>query len=348
MISLREGYRPFFPLGAAIAVVVLSAWAAALAGVGPGLLPAVHAQVLLWGAYGAVVGGFLLTAYPKQNDEPGPTRAAIGGAAAVHATAWLLAGVLPIVTTILVAGEGIVLTVWAARIALPSLRRRWDPTTAAVPLVLAAFTSGWCVSRLGDTRLGLDVGLHLGLLPLALSVLDRVLPFFSRVVPGYAGHRRAHAPLLFFAAGALRFVHPVAGDVASLAALAYAWTGWRLHLRPPMIGVLHLGLGWCALGWGLDAAPLGLPSTFALHAWTIGGLGTLLLGLAMRVTLGHGGRRVELLPIGAVALVLLQLAAVARMGGVLAEAPAIVAAAAALLAGAFFVWLVGFARLAST
>jgi uncharacterized protein involved in response to NO len=66
---------------------------------------------------------------------------------------------------------------------------------------------------------------------------------------------------------------------------------WRglATLREPLLWVLHLGYGWlglgfCLLGWN------GLPPFVALHALTVGAIGTMTLAVMTRATLGHTGR----------------------------------------------------------
>ncbi len=57
--------------------------------------------------------------------------------------------------------------------------------------------------------------------------------------------------------------------------------------------VLHLGYGWLSMGLVLLGAnilvPL-LPQTAALHALTVGAIGTMTLGVMTRASLGHTGR----------------------------------------------------------
>lgn len=346
MHLFRDAFRPFFPLAALLGAAVVGLWALMLLGRVPMLPPVAHAQAMVWGAYGAAIQGFLLTAYPRQNDAPAPSARAVAGWASVHVGVWGLAlaawagAPTSGAATALGAVSWAALTVWAARIAGPSLRRKWDGTTVAVPLTLAAATVSWVISRTVDGSLGLAAGLHLFLLPLALAVLDRVLPFFtSRVVPGYTGLRRPHFTLLLLGGGALHLVLPRVADVALATLLLWQWSGWRLHLRPPMIGVIHVGLGWTVAGYVVDALA---PGTSALHLWTVGGMGTLLVALSMRVTLGHSGRPIVLLPLGVVALAGVQIATVARQ----LDVPYALPAAAALLSLAFFAWLAGYAPIA--
>lgn len=346
MHLFRDAFRPFFPLAALLGAGVVGLWSLMLLGRIPVLPPAAHAQAMVWGAYGAAIQGFLLTAYPRQNDAAPPSPRAVVIWVSAHVGVWglALAGWAGAPTTAAATALGAVtwgaLTIWAARIAAPSLRRKWDGTTVAVPLTLAAATVSWVISRTVDPSLGLAAGLHLFLLPIALAVLDRVLPFFtSRVVPGYTGLRRPHFTVLLLLGGALHLVAPRVADLALAALLVWQWSGWRLHLRPPMIGVIHVGLAWMVAGYLLDALS---PGKTALHLWTIGGVGTLLVALTMRVTLGHSGRAVELLPVGAAVLLGVQVATIGRQ----LDVPYALPAAAAVLSLSFLGWLLQYAPIA--
>ncbi len=87
--------------------------------------------------------------------------------------------------------------------------------------------------------------------------------------------------------------------------------GWR----PPLLGVLHLGIAWIVLGYGLDAARCllwPLDAGALRHLWTVGGLGTLVAGISIRVTRGHGGQPLALGKAGAAVVLLIQLAALSR------------------------------------
>lgn len=347
MTTLRDGYRPFFPFAMLLGAVVAAAWGLMLAGRLPAWAPSAHASAMIWGVYGGAVQGFLLTAYPRQNDAEPPSPRAVAGAVALHAAVWVLAlgawagwpTAAGATALGLLSWGG--LCAWSLRIALPSLRKKWDGTTFAVPLAVGAGGLGWGLARLHDAPLGEEIGVYAFLLPLALAVLDRVLPFFSsKVLPGYDGGRRPHFGPLLLGFAVLHFLSPWA-DLLLAALLIRQWLGWRLRLRVPMIAVLHLGLGWIAAGLAL--APFGL-GRLPLHLLALGGLGTLVFGISMRVTLGHGGQAVRLTGLGAGVLGLLQLALVLRVAG--QAFPGALPWAAAAFAGACAAWLAGFAPLA--
>lgn len=348
----------FFPLAATLALAGLLAWAGALAGLPVGLGAADHAALMLWGAFGSGIQGFLMTAYAKQNGAPLPsrTRLAVQFAAQLIAAAALMAPALVPAGPLRAALLGlpwVTLLAWAVPVARASLARAWETTTATVPVALAAGLLGAALHGLGTVRpRGIDLGVHPFVTLLAFAILDRVLPFFSgRVTPGYTGVRRRGflGPLavLLWA----RILVPAAlpaVDLLLLGLLGRQWVGWAPWpaARTPAIAAIHLGIAWFAFAWVLELS--GVPARIAVHAQLAGGLGTLLLALAMRVAQGHSGRPIALGRAGALVLVLAQLAAGLRVGGALVDpGPRTWIPAALLLAAAFAVWLFRFGPLAA-
>lgn len=336
-----EGYRPFFLFFPTWGAVFLLAWGRALAG-GPSIPVADHAAVMLWGVLGSGVMGFLLTAYPRQNGASPPSPRALyalmAGHVATHAalaSSWMGARTSGL-ATLLGACVWASMLAWSLRVAVPSLKRQWEWTAATVPAAMAAALVGWVGVRTGVPG-AVDFGLHGFLLLLALSLLDKMLPFFSsRAVPGWEGVRRPwFIPLL--AAGLLvRTLLAPAGDLLIVALLLRQWWGWQPHrgFRVPLVGVLHLGVLWMVVGYAADA--LGAPRTACIHLWGIGGLCTLILGFAARVSLGHGGRALVLDRTGMLPLALVQVALALRLA-VYFGAPTLIPSGW-LLSAAFVAW----------
>ena len=83
----------------------------------------------------------------------------------------------------------------------------------------------------------------------------------------------------------------------------------------PLLWVLYLGYGWIIIGFMLMALSVFSPifSALALHAFTLGGIGVLTLGMMARVSLGHTGRILEASNSMALGFVLINLAAFLRV-----------------------------------
>ena len=137
----------------------------------------------------------------------------------------------------------------------------------------------------------------------------RIVPNFTRTWLVGRGTARLPAPFgrfdgLLLAVSLVVLTAWVAGvGGAILAALALA-TGaghlirlarWRPLATPaePLVWVMHLGYGWIGLGFvllGLSQVTFALPETGAIHAWTAGAMGTMILAVGTRAILGHTGR----------------------------------------------------------
>ncbi|MDH4226034.1 MAG: NnrS family protein, partial [Deltaproteobacteria bacterium] len=180
----------------------------------------------------------------------------------------------------------------------------------------------WGLGGLGfDTYpLGLaafQFSLALGVYPFAflmvLTVAHRMVPFFtSTVVAGYDIRRGGAllwmgAPILALRAAVMWLGHPQITwitDLPLLVLLLRELVLWRFWQVPPipLLRVLYWALAWMGISLVLSiteslmvitqagfipaAAPFG---NAALHALTVGGFGTMMLGMFTRVTLGHSG-----------------------------------------------------------
>lgn len=83
----------------------------------------------------------------------------------------------------------------------------------------------------------------------------------------------------------------------------------------PLLWVLYCGYGWIVAGFlltALTAFQLIAPS-LAMHAFTLGGIGVLTLGMMARVSLGHTGRALKTSNTMALAFVLINAAALFRV-----------------------------------
>jgi len=94
-------------------------------------------------------------------------------------------------------------------------------------------------------------------------------------------------------------------------------SGWYVQRiwYVPLLWILYLGYGWIILGFLLTAlaAYSWVGPSLALHAFTIGGIGELTLGMMARVSLGHTGRALRASNAIALAFVLINLAALFRV-----------------------------------
>ena len=112
-------------------------------------------------------------------------------------------------------------------------------------------------------------------------------------------------------------VTPWAALAAGIA-VALRLSRWRgLHTVPePLLLILHVGYGWLSLGLlllGLNRFTDMLPATAALHALTVGAVGTMTLAVMTRASLGHTGRPLAAGPATKAIYALITIAAVLRI-----------------------------------
>ncbi len=363
----RVGFRPFFLLGMVASILLMGAWMAfTQAGVRPAPLIAGsaiwwHAHEMIYGYALAVAAGFLLTAVRNWT---GLTTARGGGLAGLVLLwiggrilpwlplgphAWLLAGVAD---ALFVAGLS------AAVLRPLILRREWARMGIVSKVVF--FLPGQVMFMLGVSgrvddgeRMGVMIGLYV-LLSLMLVLARRLLPMFIERATGASAliNRRwvdLGCFVLFLAFAIVEVFDPdsvwgtaLAGILAVLHLIRMA--GWHVPAiwRMPMLWSLYLAYGWVVVGLLLRAAAgLGYaPASLAIHAFTVGGIGMMTLGMMVRITLGHTGRQVMRPPaVIPLAFALMLIAALARVAGI-GLAPA---HAAVWMGAAQTCWILAFA-----
>jgi uncharacterized protein involved in response to NO len=339
---LSAGFRPFFLLAAFWACLVVPASIGFFAGAiqPPTAFPASvwHAHELAFGYGGAVVAGFLLTAIPNWTGRM-PLQ---GGPLSMLALLWICGRL-----AVLFSAMGGVGVAAALDLSFPAVflivigreivaGRNWRnlPMVAALMSLLIgnALTH---IDALGIAPT-VDIGIRIGvatLLMLVGLIGGRIVPSFTRnwlvkqdsgtVVP--ASFDRVDRITLGVTVSALVFwvLFPQAIATAwlelaaglALGARLARWCGERT-LREPLVWILHLGYGWLSLGLlllGFNGLASVLPQTTALHALTVGAIGTMTLAVMTRASLGHTGRPL-VAGVGTTAIyVLITLAAILRL-----------------------------------
>ena len=337
MTTIVFGYafRPFFLLVGVYALLMLLAWAFYLSGVivwPDGLPPRVrHGHEMIFGFAGGAIAGFLLTAVATWTNRPPVSGAALMAMCAAWGLA-RLGGFLPGQMGWLIWGWAS-LAFWSGLLCLMGREvfaaknsrnyKALGLLAAFLATELAFFFNARGNADLQDQCLRAGLFLVLGMI---LLVGGRIIPAFTQnwlrlhrpelsvLLPGFD---RFDAAAIALAAGfGAGFVlwpkHAMTGVLGLLAALAQAyrllrWQGW-LARREPLLWVLHLGFGWTAVGFGLlGVAILGPASLWesGIHALTYGAVGTLILGVAARVSLGHTGRPLQSFPLMTLAFVLI-------------------------------------------
>ena len=336
LVVFNLGFRPFFLLSAVFAVVLMALWIPVFTG-GRALSTYYgqigwHSHEMIFGYSAGVIAGFLLTAVRNWTGQA----TANGGSLAALVALWLLGRILPFFAATLPAWLISVvdlgfLPALAASIGLPLVRHGEKRNLLFFPLILGLFAGNLLVHLEllgllpGIARHGVFLGLYLIIL-LIVIMGGRVIPFFTeRALPGVVIKRRPVlewlAPLTVIAFMVAEILLPnseVAGALAGLAFIVNAIrvVSWYSHRywQVPLLWVLHLGYGWIVVGFLLKAAAsLGLiAAQFTIHAFTVGGIGVLTIGMMARVSLGHTARPLKVESSMVIAFILINLAAVLR------------------------------------
>jgi uncharacterized protein involved in response to NO len=342
----QAGFRPFFlaaglwaPVSLALWLLILFGYVAAPTAADPLLW---HMHEMLFGFGAAVVTGFLLTAIPNWTGRM-PLQ---GWPLLVLWLLWVagrLSGLAPNLAGPMV-GAAIDLSFLAALLAAIAREivagRNWRnlPMVAAVALLLTAnaLVQAQAVGLAESATLGVRLGLAVLLAMIAL-VGGRIIPSFTRNWLAKRGDERLPAAfgtvdrlalaatVLGLAAWVAALPPPLVGPLLIVAGIAAAirlarWRG-ASTLSEPLLLALHVGHGWLALGLallGVSALWQGLPSSSALHALTVGAIGTMTLAVMTRATLGHTGRELTAGPGTTAIFILISAAAVSRIAAGLA------------------------------
>jgi uncharacterized protein involved in response to NO len=338
---LSAGFRPFFLLAGLSAMVNIALSLLVLQGMiglpiqGAGL--SWHFHEMMFGTVAAAVTGFLLTAVPNWTGRL-PIR---GRPLLVLVVLWLAGRGVMIIS--LWIGPGIVAIVdlaFLSAVFLLLLReilagRNWRnlPVLLAVLVFLLSnvlfHLEAAAVADLDGLSQRLAVSAVVGLLSL---IGGRITPSFTRnwlvkraavALPAAFGPRDKAALVCGIAAllaWTLNPVGPITAGFAALAALANAlrlarWRGY-LTVAEPLLLSLHLGYAWIVIGFAFIGLAAVLPDGWhmaALHALTAGAMGTMMLAVMSRATLGHTGRPLTAGAGLSLAYALITLAAVTRV-----------------------------------
>ncbi|PKP72060.1 MAG: short-chain dehydrogenase [Alphaproteobacteria bacterium HGW-Alphaproteobacteria-5] len=322
-VFLSLGFRPFFMLAALWALFAITLWTGMF--LGHVNLPAAlspldwHVHELLYGYLPAVIAGFLLTAVPNWTGRP-PRKGMLllslvlvwiaGRAALLYALAMpqgFAAAIdllfLPFLMAIL--GSEIVAA------------KNWR--NLPIIGVLGIFFLGNAIFHVeailnGTASYGYGTRLGIAAAVLLVSLVGgRIVPNFTRnwLVKRPPGPMPTAFNSLDLSAMGISIIALAAwtafperqetgwlcllAGILQMARLA-RWCGYRT-LREPLVTILHIGylfvaVGFLTVGTAILAPEIILP-TAALHAWTVGAIGTMTLAVMVRASLGHTGQPLQ-------------------------------------------------------
>ncbi len=338
-VILSAGYRVFFPLAALSAVLTLGYWILLVTGLA-GYLPSYfapadwHQHEMIFGTTVAVIVGFLYTAVPNWTGRPTPTGGALAGLGLVWISgrvAVFFGDLLPVWLPVIVDGLFLPLAIWGIVMALVGSKNKRNYFLPVVLMLFAAINIASHLAALGvidiDARRLFLTGV-LFIVFLMNVIGGRIIPNFTRgkypaieistpavLLPLSVLSIFGLAIAFLLNAGEMIIggISAFAGFVTLLRSLS--WKGWKV-IHDPLLFILHMGYFWIPAGFLLMAwfsftgtAPI----SHALHAFTVGAVGSLTLGVMSRATLGHSGLPLNNEHMLTIIFLLINLAALSRV-----------------------------------
>ena len=312
------GFRPFFLLAGAGSLVSIFIWGGVYVYGWPApRLPFSpmhwHAHEMIFGYGMAVAAGFLLTAVRNWTGLDTLRAYPLAGLTLLWLAARLIGWFIPgqVVPMLLL---DMLFDVWlVVAIFRPILRaKKYDQIGLASKLILLTLANlCFYLGVSGVLEQGILWGLYSGLyvlLALVLSMARRVLPMFIERGVGYPVKLRnrvwvdrsaIYVFVLFLVADVFWRNVPVTAALAGLLFVTHSvrLAGWYTVgiWNKPLLWVVYAGYGGATFGFLLKAlAPFtSLPPSLALHAFALGGIGMITVGMMARISLGHTGHNIQ-------------------------------------------------------
>lgn len=294
-----------------------------------------HRHEMIFGFAGSAIAGFALTAVPNWTG-----RLPVAGTPlAALFLLWLTGRLLPLTLAtnslpviILDGGFYLVLAAILGReIALANNRN------LLVSVIIALFGVADVADRLDMAGLYdlAGLGWRAGVVLAALLIViigGRIVPSFTR---NWLATQRAREPLprqpgrfdkTVVAVTTLSVVAWLADPVGWITAIILTgagllnvarllrWQGWRCFANP-LLSVLHIGYGWLAMGLLLlgCASAGAIEESAGVHALSAGAMGTMILAVMSRASLGHTGRPLKAAKLTVAAYWLVTLGTIGRV-----------------------------------
>ena len=318
------GFRAFFLIASLFSVISMMIWMAELVfsiKLIPNSVSPVywHAHEMIYGYALAIIAGFLLTAVRNWTN----IQTLHGWSLFVLVLLWLLARIVILIPSeqslfVSLLLDNMFILYLSVALTIPIVKAKLWKNMAVVSKVYFILIGHvfYSLGLLGVFHDGQRIGIYIGLymvLSLILVLSRRVLPMFIERGVGYEVmlKNRGWVDLacfvlfLCFAVTDVFFTSPaITASLAAALCVLHSvrlW-GWYTHgiWKKPLLWVLYMGYGWMIVAFALKAAAFvaGVPTSLAIHAFTVGGIGMMTLGMMSRISLGHTGRDIMNPPTG--------------------------------------------------
>lgn len=338
----RQAFRPFFLAGSLFSIIALTIWVAALLGKST-LMPYPnivfwHGHEMLFGFVGAIIVGFLLTAVQNWTG----LRSTHGKPLIALFSLWLLARMLMMFGSskaewfIAVVDVSFFFAA-GALVAQLLLKARNHRNLQFIPVLILLGIANLLthLSAIMNKPELFTWGMYGAIMLAALLMIvvgGRVIPLFTA-----SGTKAPSVKplawlenLVLISAWLIALIYisnikvllpnallttVFATAAASNAYRAWRWRGWSA-CSYPLVWSLHIAYWFIPVGFGLFAlqhAGYDVNASTALHSLTVGAMGTLILSMISRVSLGHSGRPLVIHPSVTYAFLFIIVAAVTRI-----------------------------------
>ncbi len=312
------GFRPFFLLAGVFSLISIFIWGGVeVYGWSAPDMPFStvnwHAHEMIFGYGMAVAAGFLLTAVRNWTKIPTLHGLPLAGLATLwfmaRVVGWLSPGqVLPMALLDLAFDLWFIFAIFR-----PILRVKQHQQIGIASKIILMLLANLCfyLGVSGVLEQGIVWGLYSGLyvlLALIYSMARRVLPFFIERGVGYpvtlnnwvwVDRASIYVFVLFLVADVFWRNVPSTAALAGLLLATHVtrMVGWHTKgiWNKPLLWVLYVGYGGATFGFLLKAlAPfISLSPSLAMHAFAVGGVGIITVGMMARISLGHTGRNIQ-------------------------------------------------------
>ena len=368
-VLLSYAFRPFFLMNGIFAILIIFAWVKTLHGSGLSTAtPMWHSHEMLIGFAMAAVAGFSLTAVANWTGRPavhGAPLAWLVGSWLLGRLAMVSSGMLPVgLVFLLDMLFPVLLGLLLGREIIGGRSRRNYPLVVIIAVVAGLnvlYHLGANQWMPGTDQLAIYLLIHT-LLLLVTIIAGRIVPAFtgnwlrmqgqSQLPVNSEVVNNASLALTVMVGLAASFMpmHLLTGVLAFAAALVHGfrlsrWKGFATTSNP-LLFVLHVAYLWLPIGYALlGCAVFGwvFAPTAALHALTMGAIGSIVLAVTTRVSLGHTGRPLHAARLTILAYWVFMFAVLIRVLGPLSGSSYLLlidlSAAGWMLAFALFTWV---------